>query len=837
MPDILTTLSTHDCILSAPPGAGKSTFLPLQLLSLDVFKNQQILLLQPRQVAVRSIAHYLAQQINEAIGHTIGYQMRGESSVSKKTRLCVITEGLLIAKLQQDPELSNVGLIIFDEFHERSVQSDIALALSIEVQSALREDLRILVMSATLNINDISRLLPQAKLIQSAGRSFPIEYVYKPLAARERLENAVLQTIKDALIAHEGNMLVFLPGANSIRKVASLLQQANLPNVLVAPLYGALGSKLQQQAIQLPQQGKRKIVLATNIAETSLTIDGVNIVIDSGREKVQRLHISRKTNQLSEQMISKASSMQRAGRAGRQQAGICYRLWSEQRQQVLPESTAAQITQVDISATLLTLLEWGTDFNQLALLDKPSQAQIEYAYGLLQKLLLVDEKRNLTGLGKLAAVHNAHPRLAVLLAYAQHSAVTPLQCLLTATLVAILEGRSLEQAVNTNDVAKQCEYVLKAVLDNSKNISLSHSKSPIKDILKEVQRNARKILGERITSSQLKELSQQDNIETEIGQILLHAFPDKIGMKRSNDSYSLTDGTGAEFAYYEQDVIHRPTWIVCVDTQITQSANSIIRRYSELPHNIIAPYLDKYTKIYQQQAWDNKLAKVLSKQMNNLGEIVISSQPSSLHVNEQTVAILMQEIKRKGLASLLVTANVLLGRIMLARAIDTQSKQNFPDMSVAKLTETLEDWLPPYLIGLSSWQQLRALNWQQIIQSMLSWQQRLYLDEYFPTQYLAPTGNKHRLDYNEPEKVTLAIRLQELYGLSQTPSVGENKWPITLSLLSPAHREIQKTSDLAGFWQGSYKEVQKDMKGQYPKHYWPDDPANALPTTKTKRKM
>ncbi|MFT6268769.1 MAG: ATP-dependent helicase HrpB [Alphaproteobacteria bacterium] len=837
-PELLSVIEHNDCILSAPPGAGKSTYLPLQLLSLTCFANKKILLLQPRQVAVRSIANFLAFSLGEKVGQTIGYQMRGESAVSDKTRLCVITEGLLVAKLQSDPELSDVGLVIFDEFHERSVQSDIALGLSLEVQSGLREDLRLLVMSATLNVAELLMLMPAAKQLSSTGRSYPIEYIYKPLPslttsqrsnfnANNQLINTIVGSAAEAFNNHDGNILVFLSGAGLINKVKTALDRLDLPNTLIAPLYGALTSQQQKQAIDIPSKGLRKIVLATNIAETSLTIDGVNIVIDSGREKVQRFVVARKLNQLVEQMISKASSIQRAGRAGRQQAGVCYRLWSQEQQQFLQENTPAQISQVDISQTLLTLLEWGTDFGQLPLIDKPSGAQVDYAFGLLHQLCLVNEQHQITPDGKRACQFNTHPRLSRLLVNASTQAQETIK-LLTVIVVVVIEGKPLGPIVGSNDIVAQCRYVITQLISKTQQKGLFEYR-------KDISRTAKQLSIGQISSLSLTKLLKFDDMAELIANILFAAFPDKVGRKRKNGGYILSDGTGAEFMQNDEHVL--PEWIICTQTQLTHKTNGIVRQYCEISGTALSTLLDTNTQTSKQQRWDDSLAKVVCKQVACIGAIEISSQACSFTPNSETSTIILNQIKKKGLHTLLGKANVLLSRMLLLKHIDGEYGEDFPDVSESSMTNTLETWLTPYLTRITNWQQLGKLNWFDIVKSTLQYSQQQYLAEHFPIHFTAPTGNQHSLDYSEDGKVILAIRMQELYGLGHHPTVGRSKLPITLSLLSPAHREIQKTADLVNFWTGSYVAVQKDMKGRYPRHYWPDRPEFAIPTTKTKKKM
>jgi ATP-dependent helicase HrpB len=837
-PELLRTIAKNDCILSAPPGAGKSTYLPLQLLSVTCFANKQILLLQPRQVAVRSIAHFLAGSLGEKVGQTIGYQMRGESAVTYKTRLCVITEGLLLAKLQSDPELSGVGLIIFDEFHERSVQSDIALGLSLEVQSGLREDLRLLVMSATLNVAELAILMPNAKQLCSTGRSHPIEYFYKGVPtsnssrgtsfkANNQLINTVVATIIEAHTNNDGNILVFLSGASAIRTVKAAVDRLDLANTIIAPLYGGLSSQQQKKAIDRPPNMLRKIVLATNIAETSLTIDGVNIVIDSGREKTQRFLVARKVNQLIEQMISKASSIQRAGRAGRQQAGICYRLWSQEQQQFLQENTPAQITQVDISQTLLTLLEWGTDFDQLPLISKPSTVQIEYAFGLLFALGFVNSEHQITASGKQACQFNTHPRLARLLVNASAQSAESAK-LLSVIVVAVIEGKPLGAIIGSNDIVVQCRYVIA-------QLSAKTQQKDLFEYHKDLNRIAKSLGITFINTLSISRLLKLHDISESIANILLAAFPDKVGRKRKSGGYILCDGTGAEFLQNEAHTL--PEWIICTQTQLTHKTNGIVRQYCEISGDALSIFLEINTQTNKQQRWDDALAKVVCKKIASIGAIVISSHACSFSPNSETNKVILQQIRKKGLKTLLGKANTLLSRMLLLKLIDNEHIDDFPDISESHLTRTMETWLAPYLPNITNWQQLSKLNWVDIVKSTLRYSQQQYLVEHFPTHFAAPTGHQHILDYSDEGKVTLAIRIQELYGLGQHPTVGQNNLPITLSLMSPARREIQKTADLPNFWTGSYIAVQKDMKGRYPRHYWPDRPDKAVPTTKTKKNM
>lgn len=869
VPELVDKIVANDCILVAPPGAGKSTYLPLKLLNIPAFANKMIIMLQPRQVAVRGIAQYLSAQLGHPLGTIIGYQMRGESNYSTNTKLLIMTEGLLSARIQHNPELTDVALIIFDEFHERSVFSDIALGLSIEVQQSLREDLRLLVMSATLDIKPIQALLNSPLVFQSEGRGYPIGYYYRPQITQTKTLNQhnkkvqltqhIAKVVSEALVSHKGHVLVFMPGVSEINRLIQELEnrlthngEANIYRIY--PLYGGLSSKAQQQAIDPPQNGKRKIVIATNIAETSLTIDGVSIVIDSGLEKVQTFNLARKASQLSEQIISKASTIQRAGRAGRQQAGVCYRLWSEQQQQFLIEKSLPQITQVDISPYLLSLKEWGTSFAQLPLIDKPSDAQIDYANELLTLLEFVTPRGAITSKGRQAATLNTHPRLAKLLMHTSKHA-DPQYWYVYALLAAILEGKPLNREADSINVQDQLLYLL-----GNKSHNLHKEAKRWSKAMQGLRKNSRFT----VAINHLMLVSFIDS--PEFRQSLLLVFPDRVAKRRKtldnsvgDNAYILENGVGAIFPCYPNSPISKLDyeWLICLDFALNPNVgqantkhNSSIRLFLPLSGSLIAEYIANNKQTANKLKWDNKLLKISASRADTLGAITLTEQKISLkdalaaqgnkQVREnkaQIESILFQQIKKQGIASLLEKACVLRNRIQLAREHEPIERKTLPDCSYAGLELGLQSWLGAYLQDISSWQQLLDLEWHEIIRSLLSWEQQQHLNQHYPTHFTAPTGNKHKLLYKGNGEVELGIRLQELYGLTDTPSVGQSKHAVTLSLLSPAHREIQKTKDLAGFWQGSYLQVQKEMKGRYPKHFWPDSPATSQATTRVKKHM
>jgi ATP-dependent helicase HrpB len=870
---LLQKLDNTDCILVAPPGAGKSTYLPLKLLQSGKYKNQQIIMLQPRQVAVRGIAQYLSSQLGQAVGQTVGYQMRGESKLSANCELIIMTEGLLSARIQRDPELHNVGLIIFDEFHERSVFSDIALGLSLEVQQGLREDLRLLVMSATLDITPIEKLLENPAIIETTGRVYPIGYHYRPILSAtntrqignktQQFNLHLLSVIKEAIESDQGDVLVFLSGAGEIQSAMNTIRQAQLSNsekINVHPLYSGLPLKAQLLAIRPSADNERKIVLATNIAETSLTLDGVGIVIDSGLEKVQRFNLARKASALNEQMISKDSSVQRAGRAGRQQAGVCYRLWSEQQQQFLIEKSPPQITQIDVSPYLLMLSEWGTNFNDLPLIDKPSQSQLDYARNLLFGFGFINSQGSITPKGKLAAQFNTHPRIANLLVYAVNEILNADHLYIFSLIASLLEGKPLSREVASIDLQAQLHYLI----SHQHHLLHKEAKRWFKKLTRFI--NSEMSLPKADTSEMVNYVDSPEFISH-----MLNVFTDNIGKRRdASDDFLLHSGAGVELPKFGVESLGRHDWIVCLEFTVTSSKNriqnnnghfqkqanhnSLIRLLLPVPASAIDTFLNSQEKTSMEVLWDENLQKVSAQKVERFGSIVLAKQKASLvqateleiAISDKITQLLLDQLHKRDLASLLVKASNLINRINLAKSHqatdmhetkDAQAKVTFPDLGKDNIHSVIEASIIPYLHKITSWQQVEALNWHEIILSSITWEQQQFLKQNYPVEFCAPSNNKHKLQYTAEGEVILSIRLQELYGLADTPTVGRGKQKIVLSLLSPAHREIQKTKDLAGFWQGSYSEVQKDMKGRYPKHFWPDSPANAQATTKTKKHM
>ncbi len=809
--DLEQQLSLGDSIVVAPPGAGKSTYLPLFLLRTGLFRKQKIIMLQPRRIAVRSIAEYLSQQLNEPVGQTIGYRIKGEVKVSANTRMEIVTEGILTRMLQSEPELPEVGLVIFDEFHERNIHADFSLALCLEVQQALREDLRLLVMSATLDSVSLSTLMPQAKVLQSQGKSYPVEVQYHPDNSDAPLYLKVSRLVQRVFTQHQGDCLVFLPGAADINKVANQLNHGLAQNesVVICKLYGSLSKTEQHAALQRSAQGKRKIVLATNIAETSLTIQGIDCVVDSGIEKRGVFHLSSGITQLITQKISQASATQRAGRAGRLGPGSCYRLWSKEQQQRLMAQAPAQILQSDISSFMLESAIWGTAIADLALLDQPSPAQLNQAVDSLQQLQFFDSQQKPTALAKQAHQLGGEPRLANLLV--KSAQISPAHQNLACVLVALLEDNMQV------DVTQGCR------LTDKVSYVLQHKPQPI---WRRVQ----------LWQKKLGCKSHAWPVE-ESARLLALAFPDWIAKHTNNGRYLLANGSGAQLPA-DDLLIDEPYLVVAnMFSSDQQQGSHRISLAEPIQLDTLKAHFSHLIKQHHQVEWDESRQAISAKELQHLGAITLESRPLPAPPATQVQNLWQQVVAEKGIMRLPFSDGAMQYIYRCRLAQKYQPQLPWPDMSEQGLLDTIQQWLLPYLGEIVSWQQLQKVDFLQLVKNSLDWSCQSQLTELLPTHYTVPSGNKIKLEYTADGKVVLAVRMQEMYGLKQSPCIANNSLAVELQLLSPAARVLQTTQDLAGFWQGSYKEVQKEMKGRYQKHFWPDDPANAVATAKTKKRM
>jgi ATP-dependent helicase HrpB len=810
LPALHQQLIVGDAIVVAPPGAGKSTCLPLSLLKLDVFKGKKIILLQPRRIAVRTIASYLASQLDESVGQTVGYRIRGEIKVSANTRLEIVTEGILTRMLQNQPDLPDVGLVIFDEFHERSVHADFSLALCIEVQQALREDLRLLVMSATLDVEALSELLPEAKLLESQGKSYPVDIVYQADNSSSYLFEKVSRLIIQIFPKHQHDCLVFLPGAFEINKAAERLSQHFAAEVEVFKLFSDLSKNEQQQALLPHPKGKRKIVLATNIAETSLTIEGIEVVVDSGIEKTAIFQLNRGITHLQSQKISQASATQRAGRAGRLTAGTCYRLWSKEQQDRLSKQSTPEILQSDMSSFILESAVWGTDVKTLALLDHPNDAQLSQGYALLRQLELFDDNNKLTALGRKAHALGCHPSIAVMLV--KSAKISQEHLSMGCALAALIENKDpMGRTTNGASLSARLHFVLQ---------QKSH-------VIWQAIRQWHSKLACRLLVWPMEDTAV----------LVGYAYPQWLAKQRKDERYQLVNGSGA--VLNQDDALTTHSWLAIANMQTNdrQQDNAQIRYAESLTLSQIEQYFYYLIAKKERVAWDHKNQRIVSEMQKTLGKIVIHKQPIKRPAQQHILAIWQDVIYDKGIAAIPFNEEVqqLIYRVQFA--VSFSGAIAFPDFTASGLLNSIDRWLMPYLTDVLTWQQLTQCHFLQQLLNELDYAQQQYLNKQLPKQITLPSGRNAQLTYTSDKTVVLSVRMTEVYGLKIHPAAAQQQVPVTVELLSPAGRPIQTTQDLPRFWQGSYKEVQKEMKGRYPRHYWPDDPANAQATTRTKKRM
>ncbi|MDY0291881.1 MAG: ATP-dependent helicase HrpB [Desulfuromonadaceae bacterium] len=830
IPHLQQALRTHTCaLLQAEPGAGKTTRVPLALLHEPWLQGRRILMLEPRRLAAVHAARYMSKQLRERLGQTVGYTIRHERAVSASTRIEVITEGVLTRRLQHDPELEGVGLIIFDEFHERNIHSDLGLALSYEVQQGLRPELRLLLMSATLESTHIATQLDQCPVLHSAGRTYPVTIHYcgdSSLALAQQVSGAVEQGLQ-----HQGDILVFLPGAGEIRRCQKLLRtQSWAQEVQILPLYGALSFEEQQRAI-LPGS-RRKVVLATNIAETSLTIENIGVVVDSGLERQLLFDVARGMNSLPTRRIAQSSAIQRAGRGGRQRAGHCYRLWSEATQQSLAPHQCPEIMRSDLSALALELACWGVeDGSKLRWIDPPPAAHLNAAFALLHQLGAVDQERCLTPLGRRMAQLPLHPRLARMVAGATTSAEQALAC----RLAIILEHphqfrRNLHQSAGGRT-----------------------SSSDILDILEgwsgqmyESRRYGGKEI-ERSLAVLLRKLNLAANVEAElavdrigelgIGELVLAAYPDRVAQRRGSkrEEYLLRSGGGARLS--PRSNMEAQEWLVALELERNQGAgaHALIHMGSVVQIEQILRAFPAETRWRHETFWDADKQRVVARRCRRLGALILQEQPCAVEP-EDALPLLLQQIRTRGLETLgwNGASTDLYARISFVAQHHLVNA--WPPVTPEYLLAQLEDWLSPWLLGITSLQELQRLDLCPPLLALLSWSQQQQLDKLAPQKVKVPSGSHLRVDYADPHQPRLAVKLQELFGLRQSPRVGGGQVLLLLELLSPARRPIQTTTDLANFWDTTYTEVKKELKGRYPKHPWPDDPTTAVAQRGVKRR-
>lgn len=795
-------LASHATVLVAPPGAGKTTAVPLALLDESWTIGRKIIVLEPRRLAARAAAARMADTLGEAVGQTVGFRVRLQSKVSARTRIEVVTEGVFTRMILDDPGLEDVAAVIFDEFHERSLDADLGLAFARDVQSVLRDDLRLLVMSATLDGARVSALLGDAPVIESQGRMFPVDTRYLGRDDRLRLEERVGRAVERALAEETGSLLVFLPGQSEIRRVESwLAERLRRADVDLAPLYGALDPAVQDRAIAAAPPGRRKVVMATSIAETSLTIEGVRVVIDAGLSRVPRFDPSSGITRLDTVRVSRAAADQRRGRAGRTEPGVCYRLWDEPETRSLPAFGRPEILEADLSRLALDLARWGArDASGLCFMDPPPAAAFAEARALLQRIQALDGQGDLTVHGKALADMPLPPRIAHMVVRSAASG----QALRGAQVAALLT----EQGLGGRDLD------LRRRLEN-----LARDRSPrARDAQALADRWAR-AAGKPSGATPLDE-----------GLMLAEAYPERVARARGKPGeFQLAGGRGV---YMEPtDPLARETWLAVGELGGGDSRDRILLAAAVDEVSLREAFADRLTA--EDRVETSSAGKVRAKRLLRLGRLVLEERLIDKPDPALIASALMDQVRTDGLSALRLGDGVqgLRDRVAFLRELDGDV---WPDLSDEALLERLDAWLEPLLHGRSSLSALDESLLDGAIRSLIPWDAQQKIDAALPARFKAPTGTSVAIDYAAEAGPRIDIRVQELFGLTEHPSIAGGKIPLVLSLLSPGHKPIQITRDLPGFWKGSWREVKVEMKGRYPRHVWPDDPAAAAPTTRAK---
>lgn len=827
LPGLLQAFQERDeVVLQAPPGAGKTTRVPLALLNEPWLQGQTIIMLEPRRLAARAAAERMAAELGERVGDTVGYRIRLESKVSSSTRIEVVTEGILARRLQEDPSLDGVGLVIFDEYHLRNLDADLALALTLHGRELFRDDLplKVLLMSATLEGERLSRLLNDAPIVTSEGRMYPVTTIWgKPQQLGDYIEPRVIATCLDALEEQSGSVLIFLPGQAEIRRVHQGLQDnlQHRQDILLCPLHGELDLSAQRAAIDPAPPGKRKVVLATNIAETSVTINGVRVVIDAGLERVPRFDPRSGMTRLDTQRISKASATQRAGRAGRLEPGCCYRLWSEAQHEQLAGFSTPEIQQADLAGLALQLARWGVLPSDLRWLDTPPAAAYAQACVLLRRLGALDHAQRLTAHGRDMAELPAHPRIAHLLLRGHALGLTN-----QASDIAALLGERDIQRGGGADLHSRL-----AMLAQEHRASRDDQGKVLR--ARQLARQYRSYLRGPVTEA----VDDPDQPKW-IGALLALAYPDRIAQQRraGGAEYRLANGRAALFA--EPDALMKHPWLVIADLGSRQGQREErIYLAADLAPALFDTVLKDQVSQLDELDWDEREGVLRAERQLKIGELILSSVPLVTIDESARTKALGNYVQRKGLELLPWTTELRQwqSRVALLRSLDLDrdGASEWPDLSDSKLLASLDLWLAPYIGKVTRLSHFGQLDLSSILRNLLPWPLPQQLESQAPQTITVPSGSNIRIDYSEQPPI-LAVRLQELFGLSDTPRIASGRQVLKLHLLSPARRPVQVTQDLANFWRSTYNEVKKDLKGRYPKHHWPDDPLEAEATARAK---
>ncbi len=841
-------------VLAAPPGSGKTTLVPLALLGEPWLAGRSILVSEPRRLAARAAAARMAELLGERVGETVGYRVRFDQRVSARTRIEVVTEGILLRRLQGDPALEGVGLVMLDEAHERSLLLDLSLALVLDVQSGLREDLRLLLSSATLDTAAAARVLGGAPVVSGGGRSFPVEVSYLAREPTRPVPDTVSEAVRRALAARAGDVLAFLPGGGEIRATADRL--ADLRDVEVVPLYGDLPGEAQDRALRPSGEGRRRVVLATPIAETSLTIEGVRVVVDSGLARRPRFDPASGLTRLETFRVSRASADQRAGRAGRLGPGVAYRLWTEATQRGLLAYTPPEVLEADLATLALELAQWGvTDPAALRWVDPPPAGAFAQARDLLVSLGALDPAGRVTAAGRRMAGLPFHPRLARMLLEAAPAGAGPLGADLAALLSErdVLRGGGPGRAA---DVADRIEALHRWRRNGDAGARALGADPAACARVDRAARQARQLVGaggedaggrERPEDLRGKGTSGRGEGEpsavrlgrTGPGLLLALAYPDRIGQRQGADGsrYRLASGRGVRLP--EGDPLAREEYLVAASIEAGTADGRVFLAAALDQHGLAAASAGRRETV-EVVEWDDREGAVVARVEERLGALLLSTRPLDRADPVRVGVALLDGVRRRGLAVLPWTdaAREFRARVLSLRA--WRPADAWPDLSDAALSATLGEWLAPWLAGMTRLEHLQRLDLVAVLQSPLQaavagdWRRRL--EEGAPTHVQVPSGARRRLAYAPGEPPVLAVKLQEMFGLADTPRVCWGEVPVTLHLLSPAGRPMQVTRDLRSFWERTYPEVRRELRGRYPKHPWPDDPWRAVPTAGVKRR-
>jgi ATP-dependent helicase HrpB len=857
LPALLRALASNpSVVLQAPPGAGKSTVVPLVLLNEPWANGKRILMLEPRRLAARAVAHRMAQTLGQNVGATVGYRMRMDTRVSRDTRIEVVTEGVLTRMLQTDPALEGVGAVIFDEFHERSLQADLGLALTIDARNNLTPDLKLVVMSATLDGAGIAKLLDDAPVVTAQGRTYPVEsrFVGKgapllppisfvPGQQQDSPERIVAQTISRALQEEHGDALVFLPGAREIRRVQSLLESSGLDSsVRVLPLFGELSGDDQDIALLPAAPGTRKVVLATNIAETSLTIQGVRIIVDSGLVRRSLFDPATGMNRLETQRISRASAEQRQGRAGRVEPGVCYRVWSEAAQRSLAPFTPPEIAEADLAPLALELAGWGTrDVAELRWLDQPPAAMLASARDLLVSLNALDVSARVTEHGRQMSRLGVHPRLAHMLLRGAELGTLPL----AADLAALLSERDLLRSAGgfrDADIRSRLDVLRgEGAPQGVDRAGLQRARRAAKDLIQQTGGVAG-VRGRGLHGAASRAVAGgAATAMASAGVLLAFAYPDRVGRRRAGAEgarYTLANGRGAHFADVQN--LAKQEFIVAVDLD-DRERDARILLAAPLTREELEEHLSDHLQRGESVEWNSRDKAVFARRFVRLGAITLDEKPLQDVPPEAARGAMLEGFRELGTDALPWTrdARDLQARMEFVRQLDlplASGDDAWPAVSDTALAASPEVWLAPWLDGITRRDHLARLSMLEILRALLPWDKQRQLDQLAPTHLQVPSGSNIRIDYLDESAPALSVRLQEVFGLDTTPKIGNGRVPITFKLLSPAQRPVQITSDLASFWRGSYADVRKDLRGRYPKHNWPENPLEAQATRGARRR-